>query len=389
MSEIVLTCEETPLAFPKSSALEDLKTCSTCGIKIFSPTPGSLQILTRRQNGGVGDGVNIEESPNIGADYRGQRYTYQEAIFHVPGLHVFPGQDAVYPAEYHIHFTTFSNPKRSVTLVIPVSHRVKGPGKEYYAAMAAQPDPTTVKPTLHDVLLPGTQLLQYQGPDIRGRTAEVPQPGDQCSSQEERQFLLVLRPTQIRAADLERIPREGSISTDPRDLPAPGITPSKKIPRDRILRTVLLANPGILGPKKKEKENKERKEKAAEEAEEKEKKGVDEVECKPIHVVNGRDVVDISGKAVDILKLLGLDNSETKTKGESSLALEGGAFVFFIGVFGGLLFSDWIFTKVWSLFFSESQGRLAQWEPLKIIIFLILSISSSAYSKQILQQLGF
>ena len=123
MSDIKLTCEETPLKWPSSIALTDLSISSTSAMLIHAPQSGTLQILTRRAAGGVGDGVNIEESTSLGVDYRGQRFSLDEAILHVPGLHIFPGQTDVYPAEYHIHFKTLSAPFTFVTVVVPISHK--------------------------------------------------------------------------------------------------------------------------------------------------------------------------------------------------------------------------------------------------------------------------
>jgi hypothetical protein len=378
MADIKLTCEETPLRWPASVAVTDLKACTSCALHLFSPQPGSLQILTRRQ-GGAGDGVNIEESVSTGADYRGQRYALDEVIFHTPGLHVFPGQTDVYPAEYHIHMRTFSAPLRTFTLVIPVSHLVDGPGQDYFAAMAAKPDPNAIRPTLSTLLTPGTQIVQYQGPDIRGRTADAPNGGgDQCASEEMRQFLLVLQVAHIRAMDLERIPREGSLSTDPRNLPAPGVTPSQVVAKDRLIRIATLATPGIAAAV------------AAAEPPPPPPASTD-MECQPIKVVNGRDVVDISGKSVDLLTLLGLDASGGS--GSGSIALNpsinwGTSLTMFLGMLLGLLFADWIFGKLWLYFFEVGDGRVTAWEKLKIIAFLAIASSAAASPSTVLSKFG-
>lgn len=276
-----LTAEETPLAWPGTVDLRDLRTCTTCAIQMISPKPGTLQILTRRSGDGKGDGVNIEEEPVLlSATYRGQSYSLEEAILHVPGLHVFPGQSAPYPAEYHIHMRTDTAPKRFITIVFPVSHLVTGVGSDYFAAATSNVDMSTFSsnPTLATLFTPGTLMIQYQGPDIRGRTAASPEPLDPTSTAE-RQFLLMMQPLQIRASDLERIPREGSLSTNPEDLPAPGVAPTKQVLRSRVIGYAVLATPGVpsdsdVGPV-----------------------GVStsanpvELECKPLKVIDGRDYV--------------------------------------------------------------------------------------------------
>jgi len=350
MSDIVLTHAETPLAWPVSVPLSDIKSCSTCGIKIISPTPGTLQIQSRRKRG-VGDGVNIDESAGAGADYRGQRYTYKEAIFHTPGLHIFPGQKDVYPAEYHIHMHTMKEPIRYITLVIPVSHNIEGPTQAYFKAMKKSPDPTAIRPTLESLVatLDGP-MLQYRGPDIRNRVRDL---SGGALSTEERQFLLVLQPASIRAADLERIPSIDGTVTDPRDYPAPGIEPKiKAISRDRLTRTTVLASPGILHPK----------------VEAQKAKLPNELEIKPIKVVDGRMVVDMSGTPVDIKELLGLSPQKTESSSSGSgpsdptmiifLLIE--IFAVLIGFVIGIVLTD----MLWKIPFKG--GNVSVWEPLKI-----------------------
>ena len=245
----ILTSQETPLAWPKEAAVGDLTTTKASGIKISVPASGSLQILSRRP---IGDGVNIQESAAISADYRGQRYNFNEAVLHVPGLHVFPGQNDPYPAEYHIHMSTLSKPQRSLTIVIPVKQVTGGMRSEdgpdvggtYFQACMGRPDPNANRPNLLTILKLGSDTIQYQGPDIRGRTRDAPA----SRNAGEHQFILSLIPTYIRATDLERIPRQGSMSPDARDMPVPGVKPSLKVDRSRLIKTLVLARPGIIDP---------------------------------------------------------------------------------------------------------------------------------------------
>jgi hypothetical protein len=343
---------------------------------VSAPQAGTLQLLTRRQAGGVGDGVNVEESISVGADYRGQRYSYQEAIFHVPGLHVFPGQTEAYPAEYHIHMRTLSAPQRALTLVLPVSHRVTGPGQEYFAAMAAQPNPaTTDRPTLESLLTPGADIIQYQGPDIRGRTRDNPTPEPQCAAAtpaDERQFLLVLAPCQIRAADLERIPREGSASSDPRDLPAPGVAPSQGVPRDRLRTTAVLARPGIA------------RQATAMKTLGDSSGATTELQCLPLEVVGGKDVVvDASGRAIPLTQLLGGGGGGVfGATGPAATAAQQQANAFvvwiaqFIGAFVGLLVADWLVGFLWGVWFKNA--RVQAWEPLKLVAIVLVAIGAAS-----------
>ena len=373
MSDIKLTCDETPLAWPASVDISDLNSCITCGIRVLAPQPGSLQILTRRQGAGVGDGVNIEESISVGADYRGQRYSFEEAIFHTPGLHKFPGQSELYPAEYHVHMRTMSAPIRYITIVIPVSHMVQGVGSDYFAAMAAQPDPAATRPTLETLFTGSSKVIQYRGPDIRGRTGDVSSPDEVCSSSTERQFLMILEVAQIRATDLERIPREGSLSTDPRDLPAPGVAPAIAVVRDRLLKTAVLADPGILHGEKPTTQTQEL--------------STSELECKPVKVVGGRDVVDIDGKTVDILKALGLSDEKSQPSTATTLLSYSTHIIMFIGTLLGLIITDFFFGKLWAVFFIKSP-LLEQWEPLKLWVFVSISLAASGFAGGILGLVG-
>ncbi len=372
MSDIRLTCDETPLAWPSTVGVDDLTKCGSCGFRLLTSQPGSLQVLTRRQ--GSGDGVNIEEDSALGLDYRGQRYTYEESILHTPGLHVFPGQKEAYPAEYHLHFKTFSAPQRAVTIVLPVSHKEKGPGEAYFAAAAAKPDPNAVRPLVDTLFVPGSKMIQYRGPDIRGRTKDTPTT-DACTAEEERQFLMVLNVASIRAADLERIPREGSLSTDPRDLPAPGVKPKTSLPRDRLLRCAVLADPGVLGPT------------VAAIASGPGPAPVKELECNPITVQDGRAVVDIKGKPVDLGSMLGATPSSTESEDPSARAkaeqhkvqhlVEAGAA--FIGTFLGFTIAVFLIQTAWDAFFKPIP-ELSTNMPFLWIFIVLASLSASGFS---------
>jgi hypothetical protein len=190
----------------------------------------------------------------------------------------------------------------------------------------------------------------------------------------ERQFLLVLgAPLRIRATDLERIPREGSLSTDPRDLPAPGVRPTATLPRDRLRRCVVLASPGILGPNVTQLSVTSQPQKTS------------ELECKPLKVVNGVDVIDVSGQAVDIRTLLGFGSgglmggiaTPDKTLGEQQhidyakkIIISG---VTLFGVIVGFLVANWFFGLLWRPFFIMTPRLKSDtWLKIKILTFVIV-----------------
>ena len=352
-----LTCEETPLAWPESVSLSDLsvngKPDKECGIILKSPTPGSLQILTRRAGSGVGDGVNIQESVGLSADYRGQRYALEEAIFHAQGLHVFPGRKEKYPAEYHIYMRTTREPIRYITVVFPVSHHeTHGRGADYFAATTSRPD-ASPKPTF-ETLLSASDFVQYQGPDLRGRT-KANRTTPACTSKDERQYLLILNVLQIRAKDLNRIYSEGSLSTDARDWPAPGAEALTQVPRDRLIRAAVHASPGILMDDKRKPEAKPPVKPQVKEGFVGEAK---EQTFKPIKVVDGRPTLDMSGTSVDVRTIFGLDSDVTPVDASALKTLDTvivGTSV--ISAVLGIAFADYVVLPFfWGLFFTGQEG---------------------------------
>jgi len=360
MSTITLTCAETPLAWPPSVPLSGLDTCGTCGIRIIAPNAGSLQLTTRRP---TGDGVNVDEHNQIGAEYRGQQYTYEGAVFHTPGLHVFPGQSAPYPAEYHIHMRALSAPVRYITVVIPASHLVAEDPvtKTYFSVMRKDPRAAETRPNLESLMAAlDSTILQYRGPDLRGRVIDT-SGSSVCTSTDERQFLLVLKPAYIRASDLERIPREGSRSSDPRNLPAPGAEPKiRALPLDRLKRSAVLASPGILYAKK-----------------------ATTAKTGPqLRLLNGNDLVDICGTPISLDDLLGKKSGAAESTGGVDVPvllivlIIASMFVRLIG----FLLADWVFTRfVWPFFFNESP-LLAEWNIYKWNLFIFVCFGPIVYN---------
>jgi hypothetical protein len=247
---------------------------------------------------------------------------------------------------------------------------VEGPGQDYFATCAARPDPSKVRPPLSSILAPGSKILQYRGPDIRGRTAATPTPAS-CNSNDEREFLLILGAAHIRATDLERIPREGSLSTDKRDMPADMIPYDKRrtVSRDRLIRIASVASPGLLGSSSSSSSS-------ATKASSLASTEIKELECKPVKVVNGRDVIDENGKAIDIYTLLGISGEVVPEGTDAASIMTAGRFItMFLGVLLGLLFADRIIVgPLWSMFFTGDRHK--PWEPLTIWFFLTFAISA-------------
>jgi hypothetical protein len=185
---------------------------------------------------------------------------------------------------------------------------------------------------------------------------------------------MVLQVLNIRAMDLERIPREGSASSDPRDLPAPGVPRGQTVARDRLRRTVVLASPGINGSVHPAAV-------AAPAA------TTTELECKPLKVVDGKDVIDENGQTVDLATLLGGGSTTLgktyQTQNPGALAEQvfdwATQFVFAFCIFIGIIIVDAFVCKViWPLFFeSQSVAFVADWRP-KYGVFVLVALSAAA-----------
>jgi hypothetical protein len=401
MSATLLTCAETPLAWPGGIAVDELPPQKTAGIRVIAPLSGPLTLEPRPAR----DGITVNEAGNIGADYRGQRYSLEEAVFHVPGLHVFPGQKDVYPAEYHLHFTTFSTPTRSLTLVIPVSHKVTGAGQDYFTALDAVADPAATRPTLETLLKPGDDVLQYRGPDIRGRVGGG-QP-DTCDADvtNEMQFLLVRTPCQIRASDLERIPREGStrgvvLANDTAAMPFPGPAPKTRLTRDRLLRTVVLARPGILGSATLKDASGSAAPPLGPSGTQDLPSLASEYTCRPIQVVDGQDVVaDVSGSGfqtlAQVLGLVSTPGGGDEPSGGATGISAGGAVQmvgFFVSLFI-LVIVRLLLGRIWTWKFSGvnvTDWGAGSWWLFLLELALMAGIAGSAVagSNGILQLIG-
>jgi len=238
------SCAQTPLHLTDIS-LNDITVSSTSGIELNINGSGPLLISQREKR----DGINILEKTFI-ATYRGQRYTSIDFIFHTPGLHVFPGQKTPYPCEYHIHMATYSKPNRFITIVIPIVYFDSNtpPANPYFTACKA-PQDASIKPSLATLIPYGSPIIQYQGPDLRGRTKMNPTNADCPDLTTDFEILMVVKPVYITHEDSDRINRGGYTGGNVEaNQPVLGVTPLEKMPRTKILNQIVLAVPGIIDP---------------------------------------------------------------------------------------------------------------------------------------------
>jgi len=334
-----------------------------------------MTLLTRRAGNGVGDGIEIALDPaSITGDYRGAQYILSLAIIHIRGVHIFPGQSDVYPAEVHLHMETIREPKRFLTVCIPVDHRITGQGTDFFSALSNQPGPLSTNPRIESILPIGSDIVQYRGPTVLGRTRDTPKP-DTCGQLSEQVFLLVLTPVQILPADLERIQTEGSLSTDYRDLPAPGIPHDAKtvVGADRLKKVSSVARPGLLG--------------GPVAGPTVSNSGTpNEYECKPVKVVDGQDVIDNKGTLLDVRKLFGIEEQTNVAYANQSTMDAAVGVIVFVGVMIGILFADWLLGFAWMLYFAS--GPYMTWEPLKIWFFLLIALFCGYHGAFIVRLFG-
>jgi hypothetical protein len=228
--------------------------------------------------------------------------------------------------------------------------------------MRKDPRAGEIRPNLESLMAAlDSSVLQYQGPDLRGRVIDT-SGSPVCTSTDERQFLLVLKPAYIRASDLERIPREGSSSSDPRNLPAPGAEPKiRALPLDRLKKSAVIANPGILYAKK----------------------AVATSSGPQLRLLNGNDLVDICGTPMSLDELLG---KKPKVAAEPTGGTNVPVLLIILIIASllvrliGFLLADWVFTRfVWPFFFKESP-LLAEWNIYKWNLFIFVCVGPIVYN---------
>lgn len=110
------------------------------------------------------------------------------------------------------------------------------------------------------------------------------------------------------------------------------------------------------------------------------------MECLPLQVVEGQDVIDMSGVAVPITDLLGLGSlggplgSLGGRLGASSSSNNPGSwqatatdyFTTFIGALIGLMFAQWFFQKIgWDIWFKGGNVGIMEFNT-KVILFVTL-----------------
>jgi hypothetical protein len=192
-----LSCQETPLRFPDSLSLEDLKTCKKCAVALSTPVAGMCNLTD------AGDGFVVGENIQSQLRYNGLSYSLNEARFVYPAAHRLPGQPELV-AELHCYFQADSAANRSSTycLVLPLMTG-KGVGNAYFSLLGQL---ASKRPTLQTLFTPTAPLLQYVGADLRGRTKTDPTPRNMCAPVGKKiNFLVSTGAAYILPADLSRL----------------------------------------------------------------------------------------------------------------------------------------------------------------------------------------
>lgn len=326
------TCAETPLHLLDIS-LNDITVSSTSGIEISIDGSGPLLISQREKR----DGINILERTFV-ATYRGQRYTSIDFIFHTPGLHIFPGQKTQYPCEYHIHMGTYSKPTRFITIVIPIVYSdftINTPPPNPYFTACKAPQDASIKPSLATLIPYGSPIIQYQGPDLRGRTEKNPTNADCPDLTTDFEILMVTKPVYISEADSDRIRRGGYTGTNTEaNQPVPGVAPSEKMPRTKILNQIVLAVPGIIDP--------------------------NAPLTSPASTPTTTTTKTVSEIDIDVY-----DSVNTSLE----------RFLFPIGIFIGFIIVDFISGYIWTTLFTGDAVKA--WLPIKVLVIALCCIAAT------------
>lgn len=192
-----LSCQETPLRFPDSLTLEDLKTCKKCAVVLSTPVAGMANLTVSAE------GFVVNENIQSQLRYNGLSYTLTETRLLLPGGHRIPGISNMV-AELHCYFQADSAANRSSTycLVLPMVLG-KGVGNAYFSLLG---ELTSKRPLLQTLFTPEAPLMQYVGADMRGRSKEAPTPRDLCDPVATRINILVsTAPAYILSTDLTRL----------------------------------------------------------------------------------------------------------------------------------------------------------------------------------------
>ncbi len=190
------TCAESPVWFSADFKLEQLPICNSCTIRIIADLPGPGKLTESP------DGFILDESPVAVLRINGHDHTLLESRLLISGCHRLPGRTEPESMEIQFYFRSIKKLDQYQCLSIPV---MKGSvGNPYFTTLGL--GVTANRPTLTSLISPNSELYQYLGADVRGRTRETPRPPKQCDPVLSKiTYNVLTSPAIINQSDFDRI----------------------------------------------------------------------------------------------------------------------------------------------------------------------------------------
>lgn len=172
-----LDCTETPLNPPRAASIGDVVSCTSCNLVISATVAGPKNYIFRDGK----DGIGIDESPLASLTYNGHNYSLLETILWKRGAHRDFKADQPYDMEMNLYFRDIYESRNQVAVAIPLTiTEARGVSDRYFTELTNQ-NGVSRSYTLESLIVPGPVLL-YKGMDLRGRNADAPTAGTQCSN---------------------------------------------------------------------------------------------------------------------------------------------------------------------------------------------------------------
>ena len=172
--------------------------CTSCNLIISARVAGPKNYIFRDGK----DGIGIDESPLASLVYNGHNYSLIDTIIWKQGAHRNFKADKPYDMEMNLYFRDIYESRNQVAVAIPITIQ-DGVPDGYFSELTAQNTASRSK-TLESLIVAGPVLL-YKGMDLRGRNADAPTAGSQCSSVTATINWFVLPTTTISAVNAAKI----------------------------------------------------------------------------------------------------------------------------------------------------------------------------------------
>lgn len=190
------TCAETPVWFSADFKLEQLPICNSCTVRIIADLPGPGKLTESP------DGFLLDENPVAVFHINGHEHTLLESRLLIPGCHRLPGRTEPESMELQFYFRSIKKLDQFQCLVVPVMK--ESVGNSYFTTLGL--GVTANRPMLTSLISSESEIYQYMGADIRGRTREFPRPSHRCDPVLSKVTYNVLTsPASIGVKDYDRI----------------------------------------------------------------------------------------------------------------------------------------------------------------------------------------